>query len=132
MGAVAAISASVAFAYCLPDSAKELRGRAVPAKPAAIGEAMQAIVFFVGQVIITNIDILMVKHFFRPDMAGLYAAIALVGRLLYFGAWSIVSAMFPVSAESKEDGQGPPLLALPLLMVTAMSMVFTSGSRNIS
>ena len=63
---------------------------------------MQAIVFFVGQVIISNIDILMVKHFFRPDVAGLYAAIALVGRLLYFGAWSIVSAMFPVSAESKE------------------------------
>jgi O-antigen/teichoic acid export membrane protein len=125
LGAVAAISASVVLAYCLPDGAKELRGLALPAKPAAIGEAMQAIVFFVGQVIISNIDILMVKHFFRPDVAGLYAAIALVGRLLYFGAWSIVSAMVPVSAESKEEGRGRHLLALPLLMVTAMSVVFT-------
>ncbi len=123
LGAVAAISVSVVLAYCLPDGAKELRGVAVPVKPAAIGEAMQAIVFFVGQVIISNIDILMVKHFFRPDVAGLYAAIALVGRLLYFGAWSIVSAMFPVSAENKEDGGGP-LLALPLLMVTALSVIF--------
>jgi O-antigen/teichoic acid export membrane protein len=124
LGAVAAISASVVLAYCLPDGATELRGRALPAEPAPVGEAMQAIVFFVGQVIISNIDILMVKHFFRPEVAGLYAAIALVGRLLYFGAWSIVSAMFPVSAESKEEGGGRPLLALPLLMVTALSVVF--------
>jgi O-antigen/teichoic acid export membrane protein len=126
LGAVAAISVSVALAYCLPDGAGELRGPVVPAQPAPVGEAMQAIVFFVGQVIISNIDILMVKHFFRPEVAGLYAAIALVGRLLYFGAWSIVSAMFPVSAEAKDEGGGGgrPLLALPLLMVTAMSVVF--------
>ena len=39
-----------------------------------------------------------------PD---LYAAIALVGRLLYFGAWSVVSAMFPVSAETSEERQTP-------------------------
>ena len=125
LGAVAAISASVVLAYWLPDAARELREPVVvPAQPAPVGEAMQAIVFFVGQVIISNIDILMVKHFFRPDVAGLYAAIALVGRLLYFGAWSIVSAMFPVSAEAKTKAQGQPLLALPLLMVTAMSAVF--------
>jgi O-antigen/teichoic acid export membrane protein len=124
LGAVAAISASVILAYGLPDGASELRGPVALAQPAPVGEAMQAIVFFVGQVIISNIDILMVKHFFRPEVAGLYAAIALVGRLLYFGAWSVVSAMFPVSAEAKEEDGGQPLLALPLLMVTAMSVVF--------
>lgn len=124
LGAVAAISGSVIFAFCLPDSAKELRGPAVDRPLATVGEARQAIVFFVGQVIISNIDILMVKHFFPPDLAGLYAAIALVGRLLYFGAWSIVSAMFPVSAGTSEERQGPALLALPLLMVTGMSAIF--------
>jgi O-antigen/teichoic acid export membrane protein len=125
LGAVAAISGSVIFAFLLPDNAKELRGpRSVPDQPAPVGEARQAIVFFVGQVIISNIDILMVKHFFRPDEAGLYAAIALVGRLLYFGAWSIVSAMFPVSAESKMEKPVTTLLAFPLLMVTGMSALF--------
>ncbi|MGC2109120.1 MAG: hypothetical protein WA655_06350 [Candidatus Korobacteraceae bacterium] len=124
LGAVAAISGSVILAFCLPDSARELRTRAVGKVIAPVGEARQAIVFFVGQVIISNIDILMVKHFFRPDVAGLYAAIALVGRLLYFGAWSVVSAMFPVSAESTTEQPGKALLALPLMMVTAMSAVF--------
>jgi O-antigen/teichoic acid export membrane protein len=125
LGAVAAISASVILAFCLPDSARELRGSHVLSGPIApVGEARQAIVFFVGQVIISNIDILMVKHFFRPDEAGLYAAIALVGRLLYFGAWSIVSAMFPVSAEGETEKPAASLLAFPLVMVTGMSIVF--------
>ena len=70
--------------FRLPDKARELRGPAVDRPSAPVGEARQAIVFFVGQVIISNIDILMVKHFFRPDHAGLYAAIALVGRLALF------------------------------------------------
>jgi O-antigen/teichoic acid export membrane protein len=124
LGAVAAISGSVIVAYFLPDAARELRGTPGRAIAPPLGETVQAIVFFVGQVIISNIDILMVKHFFPPDMAGLYAAIALVGRLLYFGAWSIVSVMFPVSAGTSEERQTPALLALPLLMVTGMSAAF--------
>ncbi len=70
LGAVAAISGSVIFAFCLPDSARELRGPAVDRPSAPVGEARQAIVFFVGQVIISNIDILMVKHFFPPPKQG--------------------------------------------------------------
>ncbi len=71
LGAVAAISGSVIFAYFLPDTAHELRTKAVSvAGKLQLGETVQAIVFFVGQVIISNIDILMVKHFFPPDLAG--------------------------------------------------------------
>ncbi len=124
LGAVAAISLSVLVAYALPDAARELRGSASKIGSPHIGETMQAIVFFVGQVIIVNIDILMVKHFFPPQEAGLYAAIALVGRLLYFGTWSITSAMFPVSAGSGEEAHPSAMLAVPLVMVTAMSAVF--------
>ena len=124
LGAVAAISASVILAFCLPDSARDLRQPATDRPTAPVGETRQAIVFFVGQVIISNIDILMVKHFFAPADAGLYAAIALVGRLLYFASWSVVSAMFPVSAERKEEQASGSLLAIPLLLVTGMSVVF--------
>lgn len=123
LGAVAAISGSVVLAFLLPDGAHELRGPAAKSEASPLGESVQAIVFFVGQVIISNIDILLVKHFFPPDLAGLYAAIALVGRLLYFASWSIVSVMFPVSAESKEAPKGN-LLLLPLGMVFAMSALF--------
>jgi O-antigen/teichoic acid export membrane protein len=85
---------------------------------------MQAIVFFVGQVIINNIDILLVKHFFAPDQAGMYAAVALVGRVLYFASWSVVSAMFPISAGAKPKEHNSSLLVVPLLLVVILAVGF--------
>jgi hypothetical protein len=85
---------------------------------------MQAIVFFVGQVIINNIDILLVKHFFAPELAGMYAAVALVGRVLYFASWSVVSAMFPISAGAKSEKENATLLVVPLLLVLFLAITF--------
>ena len=125
MGAVGAITASVIVAYYLPPMGKQLDAAAEPAIPASFREGMQAIVFFVGQVIINNIDILLVKHFFSPQDAGLYAAVALVGRVLYFSSWQVVSAMFPISASSKADTRrGGSVLVVPLLLVVAISLGF--------
>ncbi len=125
MGAVTAISASVVLAYTFPWVSSELHSAAEPGVPASLREGLQAIVFFVGQVLINNIDILMVKHFFRPSDAGLYAAIALVGRVLYFASWSVVSAMFPISAGAKPQEENYTVLVVPLLFVAGISAVFT-------
>lgn len=121
-GAVAAISASVVLAYFVPAVPKELRADTTDAPPASFGEGIQAIVFFVGQVVINNIDILLVKHFFSSDEAGLYAAVALVGRVVYFCSWSVVSAMFPISARSNDREENPAILVVPLLLVLGISM----------
>src|SRR5262249_20698234 len=87
VGAVGAVSASGIAAYFLPRVPPDLRAQPAAAEPPSFAEALQAIVFFVGQVIINNVDILLVKHFFPSDPAGIYAAIAQIGRLLYFAAW---------------------------------------------
>jgi O-antigen/teichoic acid export membrane protein len=123
-GAVGAISAAVLAAYFLPPFGRELRVKTEPGEPASFREGIQAIVFFVGQVTISNVDILLVKHFFAPDLAGLYAAVALVGRLLYFASWSVVSAMFPVTAAAKAQEESPRAVFLPLMVVVAISVVF--------
>jgi O-antigen/teichoic acid export membrane protein len=124
LGAVGAISAAVLAAYFFPPLGPELRVKAEAGNPASFGEGIQAIVFFVGQVIISNIDILLVKHFFAPELAGLYAAVALVGRLLYFASWSVVSAMFPVTAAAKPQDDNPKVVFLPLLLVLALAVGF--------
>ena len=93
---------------------------------ASFREGIQAIVFFIGQVIINNIDILLVKYFFAPREAGMYAAVALCGRVLYFAAWSIVSAMFPVSAAAKPNENPGQVLKAPLLLVSAMVAGFVA------
>jgi O-antigen/teichoic acid export membrane protein len=124
LGAVGAISASVIVAYLIPRLPEEFNAVSERAQPASFREGAQAIVFFVGQVIINNIDILLVKHFFAPEQAGLYAAVALVGRVLYFAAWSVVSAMFPVSAAAKPREEDPNVILVPLLFVLGIGVVF--------
>jgi O-antigen/teichoic acid export membrane protein len=125
MGAVGAISASILVAVLMPRPKMYLEtGDSGAIIPASFREGMQAIVFFVGQVIINNIDIILVKHFFTAELAGLYAAVALVGRVLYFAAWSIVSAMFPISAAAREEENKSHVLLLPLAIVLLMSIAF--------
>jgi len=130
-GVVGALSASIIAATLLPgarkvpeDEVAEI-GPVGDCIPASFGEGMQAIVFFIGQVIINNVDIILVKHFFASELAGLYAAVALVGRLLYFASWQVVSAMFPVSAaSSEEEPRKAHVLGVPLAIVLLMCIGF--------
>jgi O-antigen/teichoic acid export membrane protein len=127
LGAVGAISAAVIAAYFLPRIPAALRVKADICEPPSFAEAVQAIVFFIGQVIINNIDILLVKHFFPSDPAGVYAAIAQIGRLLYFAAWfGVVNAMFPVTAAAKDENRKAHGIGLPLLLVFGISLAFVA------
>jgi O-antigen/teichoic acid export membrane protein len=128
LGAVGAISAAVITACFLPRLPSQLRVQPGTAEPLSLAEAVQAIVFFIGQVIINNIDILLVKHYFPSDPAGIYAAISQIGRLLYFASWfGVVNAMFPVaaavSAEQKTQNKAHGI-GLPLLLVLGLSLLF--------
>ncbi|HET6842061.1 MAG TPA: oligosaccharide flippase family protein [Candidatus Angelobacter sp.] len=125
LGAVGAISASVFIACFVVPLPSQMKAQPGPVARISLHEGMQALVFFIGQVIINNIDILLVKHFFEPAQAGLYAAVALVGRVLYLAAWSVVSVMFPVSAASEQHDQNRDVVALPLLLVFGLVSVFT-------
>ncbi len=91
-------------------------------------EGLQAIVFFSGQTVINNFDIILVKHFFPPAEAGFYAAVALVGRLVNMCAWSVVNTMFPVSAGARGDEQeSSPVLFTSLLLVFLILAVLIFG-----
>jgi O-antigen/teichoic acid export membrane protein len=125
LGAVGAISASVIAACFIPRIPAQLRVKAGTVEPPSYAEAVQAIVFFVGQVIINNVDILLVKHFFSSDPAGVYAAISQIGRLLYFASWfGVVNAMFPVAAAASPEHKKANGIGLPLLLVLGLSLIF--------
>ncbi|MGA2990889.1 MAG: hypothetical protein ABSD88_10495 [Candidatus Korobacteraceae bacterium] len=127
MGAVGAITLSVCVAYFMPCGDGALRDESGLAQPASFSEGIQAIIFFIGQVIINNVDILMVKHYFAPGDAGLYAAVALVGRLLYFATWMVTSAMFPVSAGARVEKESRKTVIVPLCFIVGLSIIFVSG-----
>ena len=48
---------------------------------------------------IYNLDIFLVKHFFSAEQAGYYAAISLLGKIVFFGATAIGLVMFPKVSE---------------------------------
>lgn len=131
MGVRGAVLASVlgvvvAYFFALPSpglTSLSFRGITI-----SFQEGLQAIVFFSGQTVINNFDIVLVKHFFPPAEAGFYAAVALVGRLVNMCAWSVVNTMFPVSAgaDSKEQ-EGSPVLFTSLLLVFLILAVLIFG-----
>src|SRR6185437_9562242 len=106
-GVVGAISASLIVAYFVAIPRKHHLGNvAQTTLRAGIEEGVQAVIFFIGQVIINNLDIVLVKHFFDATQAGVYAAVALIGRVVYMLSWSVVSSMFPFSAGIRSEERG--------------------------
>ncbi len=128
-GVIAANAAAVAVAYLFAGAAlPSMSGQPMPI-PDAFREAMQAIVFFVGQVIINNCDIVVVKHFFPPTPAGLYAAVALVGRVIFAFSWAVVNTMFPIVAGTKREQNNYQVLGISLMLVFSMGSLLTIGLR---
>ena len=62
------------------------------------------LLYELSQIVINNSDVLLVKHYFTTQEAGLYAALALIGRVVYFGTWSVVMVLFPKVIEQKKKG----------------------------
>jgi len=71
-----------------------------------------------------NIDLVLVKHFFSPEDAGNYAAVAILGRSIFYLPGAIILAMFPMVSEShtlNKDTHG--LLNKALLFTLLLSGV---------
>ncbi|MCU1298841.1 MAG: hypothetical protein JWO91_3119 [Acidobacteriaceae bacterium] len=125
-GVIIAVVVSIVVAYLFAQPRRELTTGATTVLPTALDEGIQALVFFVGQVIINNLDIVLVKHFFAATEAGVYAAIALVGRVVYMSSWAVVSGMFPFSARVRsEERDGRAVLGTAMLLVILISASFT-------
>ncbi len=86
-------------------------------------------VLLFGQIVINNGDVLIAKRFLDPDTAGVYAAIALVGRAVFFLSWSVATTLFPAAARRDELGQSSHgLLYGGLGIVALMGAGFVAGA----
>jgi len=74
------------------------------------------------QIICNNSDILLVKHYFPSYEAGLYASLALIGRVVYFVTWMFVMLLLPkVVAGRKEGKNSVPILMKYVGYITALA-----------
>jgi O-antigen/teichoic acid export membrane protein len=127
-GVIAANAAAVAVAYLAftPTLASPI------ANPlrfySAFREACQAMIFFSGQVLINNCDIVLVKHYFSASDAGIYAAVAMVGRVIFAFSSAVVNSMFPLVAGNRdEERRNLRVIATSLLMVLGIGSILTLG-----
>ena len=82
-----------------------------------------------GQILINNSDILLVKHFFPSQDAGQYAALALIGRMVFFATWSVVMVMFPlVTRRQQKHEEHRSLLWYSLGIVALVSSAIILAS----
>lgn len=63
------------------------------------------VLVYLGQILINNSDILLVKRFFDSATAGHYSALALIGRIVFFATWSVVAVIFPMVAQREQRGE---------------------------
>lgn len=75
-----------------------------------------------GLTLFYSIDLILVKKFFSPEIAGQYSAISILGRIIYFASGSIVGAMFPMVAEAHKKNDNPgKILEHALILILAGS-----------
>ena len=120
-GVIAANSAAIAMAYfTIPI---KLTGKAkLPIRYShATHETFQAAVFFAGQMIINNGGIVLVNHFFLARQAGYYAAVAMVGRVIFSFSQAVVNSTFPlVAGTSNEERRDLRVIATALALVVGV------------
>ncbi|HKU68486.1 MAG TPA: oligosaccharide flippase family protein [Candidatus Baltobacteraceae bacterium] len=71
-------------------------------------------------VVFSSIDVLLVKHYFTPHEAGLYAAVNLTGKVVLFVAAFVPSVLLPKAAAKHERGEAPTVLLLQAVAVTSV------------
>ena len=80
------------------------------------------------QIIINNSDILLVKHYFESYEAGLYASLALIGRIVYFIAWMFVMLLLPAVVELKKEGKETVSILFKYVgYITGISIIIVLG-----
>jgi O-antigen/teichoic acid export membrane protein len=75
------------------------------------------------QIIINNSDVIMVKHFFGNTDSGLYASLALIGRVVYFVAWMFVMLLLPKVLQLNKEGKNTkPILLKYVFYILCLSL----------
>ena len=125
-GAVTGISLSFFFTWLTARlSVRDVFGRVEITKAVRLeltAFAMPVLVSQLGQILINNSDVILVKRYYEAGQAGQYAALALIGRIVFFATWSVVTTMFPIVAQKQKMGEPHGhLLWLSLGIVMAVS-----------
>ncbi len=81
-----------------------------------------------AQILINNSDLILVKHYFDNYEAGLYAGLALIGRVIFFATWSVVTLLIPRVVRLQKMGlPHNKILIQSFIFVLLTAVLITAG-----
>lgn len=84
------------------------------------------LVTVLGLGVLSSVDLILVKHFFDPKEAGIYASASIIGKIILFSTAPIVQIMFPLVSERHAASRGYlHLLFYSLALVSLAGGVIT-------
>ena len=80
-----------------------------------------------SRILIDNCDVVLVKHFFDNTESGLFAAMDLIGKVVFFATFTVVTLLFPKVIELKKSGKSHAhLFWSSLTIVASFGLLLTS------
>ncbi len=135
IGATIGLSVSFVAAWLAVGLLTRTRGAKTPASIEGIdfhdvrSYAALVVVLLVGQIIINNSDVLVAKAVLSDFDAGIYSAVALAGRAVYFLSWSVATVIFPLAARRQAtQGDTGSLLTGGIITVASIGVAATVGA----
>lgn len=77
---------------------------------------------FLGSTCLVHLDLILVKHFLPPELAGQYAAAVILGRSIFYFPGALATTMYPMLSEASTlSKETAPILKRCLLMTLGLS-----------
>ncbi|MFC1626002.1 oligosaccharide flippase family protein [Patescibacteria group bacterium] len=74
-----------------------------------------------------TVDVILVKHFFSPHDAGIYAALSTLGKVIFFASSPITATMFPIVSKRKSNKESyNKIFLMSLLIILVVGVLITS------
>lgn len=96
------------------------------ALPLSLQDSLPALLANVCFMMMTQLDVVLVNYYFPGELAGNYAAAAVLGKTVLFLPGGIVAALFPMVAENEARGHSSVSLLLKAIGLTILSSGITT------
>ena len=64
-------------------------------------------------------DVILAKHYFIPHIAGIYASLSTLGKIIFYGTAPVASVMFPMISKRYSEGKNYQKILMLSLIITA-------------
>jgi O-antigen/teichoic acid export membrane protein len=92
----------------------------------ALKQAIPILLIMLGVTSIFSTDVVLVKHFLIPLEAGIYSAVSILGKVIFYAGSSITAVVYPVIAErTAKKLSSDKIIRIALISVICISVMVT-------